>query len=59
MDAATIADTVNTASRIESLTKHYEASILISEDSVNRMANSNDFHLRYLGKVQVKGKKNL
>src|SRR5665647_1434515 len=29
MDACTIADTVNTASRVESLTKHYKAGILL------------------------------
>ena len=57
MDAATIADTVNTASRIESLTKHYGASILLSEDSLNKLEDKNDFHLRFMGKVQVKGKK--
>ena len=34
MDAATISDTVNTTSRIESLTKFYGANILVSEDSL-------------------------
>lgn len=57
MDATTIADTVNTASRIESLTKHYGASILLSEDSLGKIGKEHTFHLRYLGKVQVKGKK--
>lgn len=57
MDAATIADTVNTASRIESLTKYYGTQILLSEDSVAKLDNKDNFHLRYLGKVQVKGKK--
>jgi len=57
MDAATIADTVNTASRIEGLTKHYGTSILLSADSVEKMKDNASFHLRYLGKVQVKGKK--
>lgn len=57
MDAATIADTVNTASRIESLSKHYGTSILLSEDSVGQLKEKENFHLRYLGKVQVKGKK--
>ena len=56
MDAATIADSVNTASRIESLTKHYGASILLSEDSLQKMENPGQFLIRYLGKVQVKGK---
>ncbi len=57
MDATTIADTVNTASRIESLTKHYGASILLSEDSLEKIGKEHTFHLRYLGKVQVKGEK--
>ena len=57
LDAATISDTVNTASRIESLTKHYGTSILLSEDSVLQMAEKLPFQVRYLGKVQVKGKK--
>ena len=34
MDAATISDTVNVASRIESLTKHFGVSILLSEESL-------------------------
>ena len=57
MDAATIADTVNTASRIESLTKHYGVSILLSEDSLDKIENREAFHLRHLGQVLVKGKK--
>jgi class 3 adenylate cyclase len=57
MDAATIADTVNMASRIESLNKHYGTSILLSKESVLKMKNSANYHLRYLGEVQVKGKK--
>ncbi|MGN6804105.1 MAG: adenylate/guanylate cyclase domain-containing protein [Ginsengibacter sp.] len=56
MDACTIADTVNTASRVESLTKHFKASILLSEASLNRIENKKDFHLRNLGLVQLKGK---
>ena len=58
LDAATIADTVYTASRIEGLTKYYGASILLTEDSLEKMENKADFHLRYLGQVLVKGKKN-
>ena len=57
MDAATIADTVNTTSRIENLTKHYGVSILLTEESINGMDKSNDYHTRFLGKVLVKGKK--
>ena len=58
MDAATISDTVNTTSRIESLTKYYGASILLSEDSLNIIESTDEFNFRYLGKVLVKGKKN-
>ncbi len=57
MDAATISDTVNTASRIESLTKHYGVTILLSQDSLNKMGDTTEFNFRYLGNVQVKGKK--
>ena len=56
MDAATIADTVNIASRIESLTKHYKVNILLSEASMNHLANPEDFHSRHLGLIQLKGK---
>ena len=56
MDAATISDTVNTASRIESLTKFYGANILVSEDSLLGIEDKTPFNLRFLGKVLVKGK---
>lgn len=56
LDATTISDTVNTASRIESLTKYYKAGILLSEFTLQQIPDSKNFHLRYLGKVQVKGK---
>jgi class 3 adenylate cyclase len=56
LDATTIADTVNTASRIESLTKYYKAGIIISEASFRQLHDISDFHLRHLGLVQLKGK---
>lgn len=56
LDATTIADTVNTASRLEGLTKHYQVNILLGESSVQRLASAEAFHLRYLGMVQLKGK---
>jgi class 3 adenylate cyclase len=56
MDATTIADTVNTASRLESLTKYYKANILLSEASLKNMVNAETFDLRHLGGVQLKGK---
>ncbi len=59
MDAAIISDTVNTASRIESLSKHYHSNIILSEASIKGLENPGDFHFRFLGKVQVKGKHNV
>jgi len=56
MDATTISDTVNIASRIESLTKYYKANIIISDPTLQQMTLSENFHLRPLGWVQVKGK---
>jgi two-component system, sensor histidine kinase ChiS len=56
MDAATVADTVNVASRMEGITKYYGSDILLSEVSLQKIPPSDSFHVRYLGKVQVKGK---
>ncbi len=56
LDATTISDAVNTASRIESLTKYYKVKILLSEVTLHQIQHPENFHLRYLGKVQVKGK---
>jgi hypothetical protein len=56
LDATTIADTVNTASRLESLTKHFHVSILLGEASVQLLDRSR-FHIRHLGSVQLKGKR--
>ncbi len=56
-DAATISDTVNTASRMEGLTKFYHAPIMLSEYCLKAMQEKDNFNVRYLGKAQVKGKK--
>jgi adenylate cyclase len=56
LDATTISDTVNTASRLESLTKYYKASIIISEETLQQISAPDNFHLRLLGRVQLKGK---
>jgi len=57
-DAATVSDTVNTASRMEGLTKYYGASILLSGEVKSRLQEEDAYSLRFLGKVQVKGKQN-
>jgi hypothetical protein len=57
MDATTISDTVNIASRLESLTKHYRTNIIISDASLKQIVQKENFHLRTLGMVQLKGKR--
>jgi class 3 adenylate cyclase len=57
MDAAIISDTVNTASRIEGLSKHYGTSILLTDLCKNNLSRPEEFDFRFLGPVQVQGKK--
>lgn len=63
MDATTISDTVNTAARIEGLTKYYGVNILLTDSCISRLDAEakrqlyHDFSFRFLGRVQVKGKK--
>jgi len=59
MDACTISDTVNTAARIESLTKYYRSPLLLSEHTLQYLNEENNFHFRHLGNVRLKGKNNL
>jgi hypothetical protein len=57
-DAAVISDTVNTASRMEGLTKHFNVNFILSHETVLKLDDRDRFNLRYLGKVQAKGKFN-
>ena len=59
LDAATISDTVNTAARIESLTKFYRSPLLLSSETLRQINEPGRYLLRNLGKVQLKGKYNL
>ena len=59
MDAATISDTVNTAARIESLTKYYKSPLLLTDHTLQYLNGQNNFHFRHLGSVKLKGKNNL
>ena len=58
LDAAIISDTVNTASRIEGLSKHFGTSILITGQCKEKLSDPEEFDFRYLGPVQVIGKQN-
>jgi len=59
LDAATISDTVNTAARIESLTKYYKSPLLLSDHTLQYLNGQNNFNFRHLGNVKLKGKNNL
>ncbi|GAB5552933.1 MAG: hypothetical protein Sapg2KO_25240 [Saprospiraceae bacterium] len=56
-EANLVSDTVNTAARMEGLTKYYGASIIASETVLQGIPASEGLTYRSLGKVQVKGKK--
>jgi adenylate cyclase len=59
MDAATISDTVNTAARIEGLTKYYRSPLLLSGETIEQINDQHSFHIRRLGSVRLKGKHKL
>ena len=58
MDGTVIADAVNTAARLESLTKRYGVTILASAESIEKsgFAEKYPLHIRLIGKVRAKGK---
>ena len=55
-DPATLADSVNLASRIEGLTKFFGVKLIVSEDVYDQLENPENYHFRCLGKIQVKGR---
>ncbi len=56
MSSTVISDSVNIASRIESLTKRYSTGVLISKSTLNSITNPEKYSYRFLGNIQVKGK---
>ena len=56
MDGTVISDAVNLAARIESLTKEYGVSLLISQHTLSRLQNPMEYNMRFIARVQVKGK---
>ncbi|MEQ8999719.1 MAG: two-component regulator propeller domain-containing protein [Coleofasciculus sp. B1-GNL1-01] len=59
MESTVISDTVNLASRLEDLTKVYGAAILVSGHTLFDLDDPNQYEYRFIGQVQVKGKKDL
>ncbi|MGB5969258.1 MAG: AAA family ATPase [Spirulinaceae cyanobacterium] len=59
MDSTVISDAVNLASRIESLTKDYGVSLLISQETYLQLQKVNQDTIRLVGRVKVKGKSQL
>lgn len=59
MDSTVIGDTVNLASRVESMTKIYRVSLLITHHTFCRLKDSGEYDLRIIDKVKVKGKSEL
>lgn len=58
MAANVIGDTINLASRIESLNKFYGTEFLASEGTIKGLKDSSEYIFRLVDKVMVKGKKN-
>jgi hypothetical protein len=56
MQCSVLGDTVNLASRIEQLTRVYEAQCLIGENTYNALQDRDAFSVRMVDRVAVKGK---
>jgi len=56
MDGTVISDAVNTASRMEGLTKVFDTGVVISSKVKEELNDPERYHFKYLGKAKVKGK---
>lgn len=56
LETTVISDAVNIASRVEGLTKFYQAKIILTEETRTKLSKNHSFHYRFLDFVKVKGK---
>lgn len=56
IDTTVISDAVNIAARLEELTKHYGVSLLISQDTLDQLDAPEQYSIRLIDKVQVRGR---
>ncbi|MDR2110893.1 MAG: adenylate/guanylate cyclase domain-containing protein [Spirochaetaceae bacterium] len=56
MQNTVISDAVNLASRLESITKVFNVSMAISEETFKKLEDPGSYMYRFIGKVRVKGK---
>jgi class 3 adenylate cyclase/GAF domain-containing protein len=56
MQSDFLSDAVNLTARLEGLTKLYGASIVISQEALNRIEDPLGYQFRFLDRVQVKGR---
>lgn len=59
MDCSVMSDTVNVASRVETLTRNFGIELLISEETYQQLKDKKQFHIRFLGLTPMKGKTRL
>ena len=56
MDSTVIGDTVNKAARLEGLTKSYNAPFLITEHTLHALRNPDDYCIRLIDRLSLKGR---
>jgi adenylate cyclase len=58
LETTVISDAVNIASRLEGLNKKFSTGILISDDVYIRLDNPDQFNIKKIGLVRIRGKEN-